>query len=482
MGFYIGARVNAGCGASGGGEVGSAATTTTTTTSSTTTNANATSLLKWSAVTTKMNYCSPAIDENGIIYVGSHLATADTDGANVYAFTGNGTAEWTYPLGQNYDKNFVLGAMALDDSNNSYFLVGEYNPAGGDSDPVAATYLMSLDANGSFRWRTNTLAEARGWPYCTEEPAIASDGTLFIGAGSKLLSINPSTGATKWFYDFFDGVFNVDAGDEGAVQVSSPVIDSSGKIYVNVIDYTSDTAYGVYCFTAQAATGEVVWQAGSAAVEKAENYYGSPSIDETLGRIYVARSEDGVSSKVYALNINTGARLWSFATASNLIVFATPSIGSDGTIYFGTSAKPEDGTQAGIFYALNTDGTEKWNYDTTDDVDGSRDIYTSAAIGNDGTIYFSSEYQYIYAFNADGTLYRKYDLYAILPDGLGSGTVTHTSFPIGSDGAIYCGELYGDDLDASAAAFYSFNTDSSSLGTTDWPKFRFNNKNTGRVE
>ena len=458
--------------------------TTTTAAGTTTTTTVAAALLKWSAVTPPMNYCSPAIDENGRVYVGSHLSTPETSGAMVYAFTSDGTQEWAYTLGQNYDKSFLLGAIALDNSNNSYFLVGEYDPAGGDSEPVSATYLMSLNSSGSFRWRSaSSLADAHGWIYATEDPAIAADGTIFVGSGSKLYAVDSSAGTTKWYYDFNeDGGFNNSA-EEGAVEVSSPVIDSDGKVYVNVIDYTSNTGYGIYCFSPEATTGEVVWQAGSSVVQKEEDYFGPPSIDETLGRIYAARSvSGGGGSTMYALSQSMGALIWSATMEASLQVFSSPSIGSDGTLYFGTSAKPEDGVQAGIFYALNPDGSEKWTYDTSSDVDGSRDIYTSAAIGDDGTVYFASEFRYVYAFSAAGTLIRKYDLYAILPSGLGSGTITHTSFPIANDGTLYCGDLYGATITGTTAAFYAINTDSSGLGSTDWPKYRYNNKNTGRVE
>ena len=69
---------------------------------------------------------------------------------------------------------------------------------------------------------------------------------------------------------------------------------------------------------------------------------------------------------------------------------STPAIGRDGTIYVGS----DDDT----FYAINPDGTEKWNYTT------GADIASSAAIDLDGTIYVGSDDKNMYALYPNGTL------------------------------------------------------------------------------
>ncbi|MEM4229483.1 MAG: PQQ-binding-like beta-propeller repeat protein, partial [Thermoproteota archaeon] len=82
---------------------------------------------------------------------------------------------------------------------------------------------------------------------------------------------------------------------------------------------------------------------------------------------------------LYALNPD-GTLKWKYQTGG--YVYSSPSIGSDGTIYFGSYDSH--------LYALNPDGTLKWKYKTGDYV------YSSPAIGSDGTIYFGS---------GDGCLY-----------------------------------------------------------------------------
>ena len=66
-----------------------------------------------------------------------------------------------------------------------------------------------------------------------------------------------------------------------------------------------------------------------------------------------------------------GAKKWEFAAGSP--ISSSPAIGSDGTVYFGSYDNK--------VYALNPNGTEKWNF-----VTGNK-LNSSPAIGPDGTIY-----------------------------------------------------------------------------------------------
>jgi outer membrane protein assembly factor BamB len=70
-------------------------------------------------------------------------------------------------------------------------------------------------------------------------------------------------------------------------------------------------------------------------------------------------------------------------------VYSSPAIGADGTIYLGSGD--------GALYAINPDGTIKWRFWTEDEV------HSSPAIGIDGTIYVGSRDNNFYAINWDGT-------------------------------------------------------------------------------
>ena len=120
----------------------------------------------------------------------------------------------------------------------------------------------------------------------------------------------------------------------------------------------------------------------------------------------------------YAVNPD-GTEKWSYPT--NYQVFSSPAIGPDGTIYFGSNDN--------YIYALNPDGTKKWR-DTT-----AWYIFSSPAIGPDGTIYFGSWDTNFYAYNPNGTEKWSYQL----------GAVEFSSPVIGADGTIYFGD-YDNNL------------------------------------
>src|SRR4029453_18260735 len=83
---------------------------------------------------------------------------------------------------------------------------------------------------------------------------------------------------------------------------------------------------------------------------------------------------------------------WTF-DSSPYTITASPSIGTDGTLYVGVGSinNPK-------FYSISTNGTTNWVFTT-----GSR-VRSSAALGPDGTIYFGCDDGKLYALNANGTL------------------------------------------------------------------------------
>src|SRR5207248_3052118 len=103
-------------------------------------------------------------------------------------------------------------------------------------------------------------------------------------------------------------------------------------------------------------------------------------------------------------------------------IYASPAIGSDGTIYFGVVAPTRR------FYALKPDGTLKWEY-----IAGET-MSSSPVIGLDGTIYFGCADNNLYALSASGELRWTFQ----------TGDAIRNSSPIiASDGTIYVGCLDG---------------------------------------
>jgi outer membrane protein assembly factor BamB len=118
---------------------------------------------------------------------------------------------------------------------------------------------------------------------------------------------------------------------------------------------------------------------------------------------------------------------WSFTTGYD--VYSSPAIGTDGTIYVGSF----DGT----LYAMHPDGSQKWSFTTGDRV------FSSPAIGADGTIYVGSEDGKLYAINPDGS--QKWSFT--------TGGRVYSSPAIGANGTIYVGctngKLYAINPDGS---------------------------------
>ena len=80
--------------------------------------------------------------------------------------------------------------------------------------------------------------------------------------------------------------------------------------------------------------------------------------------------------------LKPGDEIWSFRFGGS-DVYSSPAVGSNGTIYVGS----DDNN----LYAINPDGSKKWVFKTR----GS--VPSSPTIGSDGTIYVASEDGYLYA-------------------------------------------------------------------------------------
>jgi outer membrane protein assembly factor BamB len=169
--------------------------------------------------------------------------------------------------------------------------------------------------------------------------------------------------------------------------------------------------------------------------------FSDPVIDEK-GTVYASAlkydpAKNSNSTDVFALN-SDGTEKWAFETAGliNAEWGASPAVGADGTIYVtGSETNPRSKRADTIFvYAIKPDGTLKWKFLTN----GSR--LSSPVIGNDGVVYVGSAELsadgslggYLYAINANGTFRWKY----------ATGSLAYSSPAIGNDGTIYVGS-YG---------------------------------------
>lgn len=137
----------------------------------------------------------------------------------------------------------------------------------------------------------------------------------------------------------------------------------------------------------------------------------SGAIIDNNGNIYFGSM--GTDHKLYALYPN-GTEKWHFKTSGAGLVWCTPALAEDGTIYFGTWG-------SSLFHALHPNGTLKWIYATGPS--------SSPSIAEDGTIYVGSDNSYIWALNPNGTMKWQYD----------TGGIVMGCPAIGPDGTVYIG-------------------------------------------
>jgi outer membrane protein assembly factor BamB len=216
---------------------------------------------------------------------------------------------------------------------------------------------------------------------CDGTPALAPDGTIYLGTfAGQLLAITPD-GSRKWLFR------------AGREIKSSPAVGGDGTIYFGCRDRH---------FYAVTPEGKKKWQFKTGAWVDS-----SPAI-ALDGTLYFGSWD----TNFYALTPG-GEKKWQFPTGGPIV--SSPAIGQDGRIYFGSHDRK--------FYCLAPDGTKVWEFGTGDS------IISSPAIDQDGTVYFTSVDGSCYAVSREGDLKWR----------LKTGGITESSPVLGQGGTIYVG-------------------------------------------
>jgi outer membrane protein assembly factor BamB len=322
---------------------------------------------------------SAIIGQDGTIYVGSHEN-------NFYAINPDGTQKWMIDFGQPV---LIVGGMS------DGYKKGVHSSAAISADGTIyirsfSNYLFAINPDGTEKWRYPVLVSADTW----SSPTIDRDGTIYVGSSNDeenklngyVYAINPD-GTLKWEFEGQSDIFPTAAiADDGTIYIGT---GGDGHFYAINPDGTLKWNF---------LTGRHTESSVAIGVD---------------GTLYFGNWDN----KLYALDPE-GNKKWEYLTGGGGIV-ASPAIAKDGTIYL----TADDG----YFYAFNPDGTVKWKYDTGDPAESS----SSPTIGADGTIYFGIAWQpgkdhNFVALNPNGTL-----KWSELIDGIAS------SPTIGSDGTVY---------------------------------------------
>lgn len=172
---------------------------------------NANGTLKWKYLTAGCVSYPVSIAKDGTLIIGGGDANCGSD-PNVYALYPNGTLRWQYTTASLRCGSPAIGFDSL-----------IYVPAG----PT----LYVLDINGNLKWSIGGIGDPVSGII---SPAIASDGTIYIGNSQGVITaIDPITHAKKWTYQ--TGPDPNQAGFYGVI--GFPVVDKFGNLYVGAVDY-----------------------------------------------------------------------------------------------------------------------------------------------------------------------------------------------------------------------------------------------------
>jgi len=207
---------------------------------------------------------------------------------------------------------------------------------------------------GTNLW-TLPLESYGGGHASLSSPAVAPDGTIYVGTfGGTLLAVAPD-GKPEWRF-------------ATRMEIrSSPAVADDGTIYFGGRDRR------LYALTP---AGKLKWKFTTGA------WVDSTPAIAVDGTVYFGSWD----KNFYALHPD-GSLKWKYAAGG--IVDSSPAIAADGTIYFGA--------HNGIFYALDAGGKPRWTFAT------ASEITSSPALGADGSVYFSSTDGNLYCLKADGT-------------------------------------------------------------------------------
>lgn len=320
-----------------------------------------------------------AIGADGTIYGGSAHGV-------FYAFTREGKIRWKHKLA----KYQITAGPAIAADGTVYIM-----PENSD--------LYAFNSDGSTKW----VFDLSGYGGPASSPAIAKDGTIYVGS-DQLYAVNPD-GTSKW--TFSTGTYI--AGPSAVARDGTLYFPSGSFLYALNPD------------------GTLKWKSPDQS-----NYpLGSAPAIGSDGTIY-ANTYNGV---LHAFRPD-GSLKWKFETEGIVVdVPSSPAIARDGTIYFGGAGEYQG--RGGYFFALNPDGSEKWRYFAGCD-------QSAPAIGGDGTIYFSGDYciTVLTALKPNGTLKWNYN----------SSVVYLRSAPtVGRNGRLYIGALAGP-LFPNTGGLYAF--------------------------
>lgn len=228
---------------------------------------------------------APALSAEGLLYV----ATSGGENA-LHAIRADGTREWAYrefgaAVGEG---GYVLGSPAVAPDGTIY--VGSFDRR-----------LHAIEPNGAPKWKFGPVGRI------SSSPAIARDGTIYIGSeDQKMYAVSPN-GEKKWEF-----------GTNGPIQ-ASPVLGADGTVYFAALDKN---------FYAINPDGTLKWSVSlretNSASTAAVRGDGTIVVGSDNGIIRTLRPEDGEQERVFDT-----------VALEPEPMESSPLVGPDGSVYIG---------------------------------------------------------------------------------------------------------------------------------------------------
>lgn len=216
--------------------------------------------------------------------------------------------------------------------------------------------LFALAPDGTEKWGLDLSRFA----FSVSTPIIASDGTIYTTAQSKLIAISPDK-TIKWEY------------------VANSYIGWMINIGIDGILYILDRNSTLYAISP---SGALIWQYSDTRfiVNDASGISFSPD-GNTL---YIP----GITTSVVAFNIQSQSVEWIFGETK---MYNSPVIDSDGNIYI-LPIYDDRGTEKGQFFSLNKNGEVRWVFEFN--YEYSLFHSNTPTIDKMGNIYFATDTLY----------------------------------------------------------------------------------------
>jgi outer membrane protein assembly factor BamB len=274
-------------------------------------------------------------DGNQVVYLGS--------GTEAYAInSASGQEKWRFPSQANQNLTFYVPPTPL----------------------TAAELLLPSYGKQMFKLNSENGSEIQSpnWPfnlcdnYLIAAPLV-TDAAIFVPCANNILYALNLDGSKKWEFSAGDALW------------ATPVI--AGDLLV-----LPSMDHFLYALDPQ--SGNLIWKSESLG----GSVPGTPAVSADQSTLYVG----SYSSKLFAVDALTGNFIWQ--TDTDGWVHAGPVLVDD-TLYFGDLN--------GVFYAVNVDGSVKWQ--VSPDTSQNKSIGGTALVHN-GVIYFGSRSGSLFALDA----------------------------------------------------------------------------------